>query len=783
MSVAALILSLLDTSSRTVRLIKGGQDAPIAIAELNNQLDNFRAMIIALKGQPLEHHLLQRELQRAEGTLMEISRLLNDHYHNDGSKRSKAISKIKWATKDQMKADKLLRDLSIRTSTLGILLNKDTMTLPGHRDDRGHNSESIIAVMGVTGSGKSRLIQQITQSREVEIGHTLTSATRGVQAYSITVDGRVITLVDTPGFDDTFMTDAQVLEELATWLSTTYKSKRLLSGIIYLHPITDVRMRGSATQSLQIFDRLVGPDSFHNILLVTTMWDLLPDKSVGESREESLRDQFWRPLIERGCITARSLGDRKSALEVMEKVAFDPRMAVTSGAPLTIQKEIVDGHKSLEHTSAGEALARRLDAMEESHRKQINSIESKNKRERNRMQEQIDKLQQEQARLKAGQLTTHDFEKKNVATDIYMRFTAEDFLNLDAPPPYSRSESSRARYFVHSIRKLADFSFQPARVVYESVTLAIKKMLRAKLLPGYTRIEWVCTCGDILYGDYVQRSPGSLQNLATQLKGRLIGNHTTSSGQYDASDMPPPPRAPPSAQLSSQASNQGLGHSASQDSVSNQHGSSPSQSRTSFDMSSTALIQPELASPKWLELCIRSSPDTYLHEEIDIRGKPTDQMFRKDKLAIPPSTMATASVMTRPSVPSPQEAQQYKYAFDPVPMDEPPIDTRTFNHYFHKPHLSDSTETWIKRFPQLQDVSLFHSNEKLAKGWGIEIIEDRNWILIVCVNLASLLLSGGVAGIYAYYMRDSQTAVAIGAWLSAVQMMVVTAFTWQWTGQ
>ena len=102
----------------------------------------------------------------------------------------------------------------------------------------------------------------------------------------MTIGDRIVTLIDTPGFGDTTRTDVEVLEEIIDWLSETYKSKKLLTGIVYVHPITATRMRGSSVRSLEVFSQLVGIDSFHNILLVTTMWDLLSDQAVGLSREE-----------------------------------------------------------------------------------------------------------------------------------------------------------------------------------------------------------------------------------------------------------------------------------------------------------------------------------------------------------------------------------------------------------------------------------------------------------------------------------------------------------------
>ena len=137
--------------------------------------------------------------------------------------------------------------------------------------------------------------------------------------------------------------------------------------------------------------------------------------------------------------------------------------------------------------------------------------------------------------------------------------------------------------------------------------------------------------------------------------------------------------------------------------------------------------------------------------------------------------------MKAPSVPTPDQARTYNYTFTPVPMDEPPIDRRTFNHYFHKPHWADSSETWIRRFPQLVDSSLYYGNEKLAKGWGVEITEDRNWTVFVGVNLLVMVICGGFAGVFARVVGDPQTGVAVGAWATAVQALVVNALFWRWT--
>jgi len=141
----------------------------------------------------------------------------------------------------------------------------------------------------------------------------------------------------------------------------------------------------------------------------------------------------------------------------------------------------------------------------------------------------------------------------------------------------------------------------------------------------------------------------------------------------------------------------------------------------------------------------------------------------------------TVSIMKRQCMPDISDAHQYHYSFDPIPIDELPIDSRTFHHCLQNPHFADPSQAWMKRLPQLHDASLYYKPEKLAKGWGMEITEDRNWSMFVVCNLASLLVSGVVAGLYARFMKDNATGIAICAWLTAVQTLVVSAVFWRWT--
>jgi hypothetical protein len=111
--------------------------------------------------------------------------------------------------------------------------------------------------------------------------------------------------VDTPGFNYTERSDTEILEEIASWTSSTYEDGRLLNGIIYLHRISDPRMEGSALKNLHMFRSLCGPDALHNVLLTTTHWSQVTREN-GERREKELLEtvEFWGTLKAHGAMPA-----------------------------------------------------------------------------------------------------------------------------------------------------------------------------------------------------------------------------------------------------------------------------------------------------------------------------------------------------------------------------------------------------------------------------------------------------------------------------------------------
>ncbi|XXG98512.1 hypothetical protein Hte_004836 [Hypoxylon texense] len=204
--------------------------------------------------------------------------------------------------------------------------------MKGHKQvDMGFHprpSDVVVAVMGMTGSGKST--QEVIAYR---------------CQYSSSVD---IYLIDTPGFDDTNRSDSDILKTIAEWMTRSYINNIKLSGIIYLHRITDTRVQGTAKKNLFMFKKLCGPSAMKNVLLVTTMWENV-QQADGERREIDLVNtpDFWGFMLAEGARIQRHKNTRESAMGLLKNFVQSRKIT------MNIQAEMVHEHKDLDDTEAG----------------------------------------------------------------------------------------------------------------------------------------------------------------------------------------------------------------------------------------------------------------------------------------------------------------------------------------------------------------------------------------------------------------------------------------------
>lgn len=191
--------------------------------------------------------------------------------------------------------------------------------------------------------------------------------TAEVEPFEFELDGYNITLIDTPGFNDTSRSEAEVLTSIANYLDYTYRNPPhlKLNGIIYLQSIMDPRMYGSSLRNLKMFKDLCGENPMKNVVLVTNRWEYA--SSCGEAgkaleKEGELRTKadFWAPLIKRGSDMVcwednyapriqytSAVKDFLSAHDIIRRfINKEPKV-------LQIQTELVEQQRKLIDTTAG----------------------------------------------------------------------------------------------------------------------------------------------------------------------------------------------------------------------------------------------------------------------------------------------------------------------------------------------------------------------------------------------------------------------------------------------
>ena len=279
---------------------------------------------------------------------------------------------------------------------------------------------NIVAVMGITGSGKSTLIGNIT-GQDVRVGHGLESCTTTVHGYEFYLGNMLAVLIDTPGFDDTYKTDTEVLEDIHRWLSLGYRSNVKPKGILFLHKINENRMMGSSLRFLEMFRGLCGDDCMSNVVLVTTMWSEVTAED-GERRERDLCENFWRPMIACGAGVARYdgnntiralldniLGMRSPNLRIVVETEEEGRALGDTSAAQVINRDLIAQKKEFEEE--------RSSIMRE-HAKAISEGNNKMAELMQEHKDELDKRQRDHKRSIEIMARTNEETKKKYAAEM-----------------------------------------------------------------------------------------------------------------------------------------------------------------------------------------------------------------------------------------------------------------------------------------------------------------------------------------------------------------------------
>jgi hypothetical protein len=190
---------------------------------------------------------------------------------------------------------------------------------------------------------------RVLRSRSRLLTKPFNAASPSIQAYTFRRKEYHILLLDTPGFDDANKPDIILLEEFVEYLRKISRRGLRLSGIIYFHRINNNRMYGSAQKNLQLLTKICGDQFLRHVHLCTTMWSHI-DKEVGDSREEQLKSEFWKDLIDNGAMVERFDGSHESAIAIIDNSL---RRASADNTILGIQLESINEQKPLSETEAG----------------------------------------------------------------------------------------------------------------------------------------------------------------------------------------------------------------------------------------------------------------------------------------------------------------------------------------------------------------------------------------------------------------------------------------------
>ncbi|KAJ2916075.1 hypothetical protein MD484_g4342, partial [Candolleomyces efflorescens] len=273
--------------------------------------------------------------------------------------------------------------------------------------------------MGQTGSGKSTFVNNVLKihhgadgqnaptsdgfkSCTVQLAHYIVPLLPEWQTqYKLDAERRVV-LVDTPGFDDTSVSDSEILRRIAVWLAASYNLDMKVAGIVYVHPIYPNRMTRNDCSNVKVFRNICGEGGLSKVVLATTRWDICPPET-GDKREGELVANFWTNLLidpkatqgkdsppnrqaEQGRAQMMRLHDSKEgAQRIVERILEGVSDTDLDSGILNIQDQLMKMGKKFQQTDAAVELRKKLlDLLKESG---SSSSESRRERLRSLMQQ------------------------------------------------------------------------------------------------------------------------------------------------------------------------------------------------------------------------------------------------------------------------------------------------------------------------------------------------------------------------------------------------------------
>ncbi|KZP06255.1 hypothetical protein FIBSPDRAFT_876710 [Athelia psychrophila] len=203
--------------------------------------------------------------------------------------------------------NQLLRQLGTFSGRLRAILSNTAQKRKPQK--RAAGDDIFIAVMGLSGAGNSSFVNKALGRVACPVGDPeepgLKPITVKIQAHQRghpNGSGRNIVFIDTPGIGGEYEAVNDVLWGVQGWLADKYQGNVLLTGILFMHRITDNRAprAGAADMggTIQV-NAPCGRIGLRNVVLVPTMCDVVEEATITE-RVADLRKNFWSDKISGG---------------------------------------------------------------------------------------------------------------------------------------------------------------------------------------------------------------------------------------------------------------------------------------------------------------------------------------------------------------------------------------------------------------------------------------------------------------------------------------------------
>ncbi|KAL9599472.1 MAG: hypothetical protein Q9219_003811 [cf. Caloplaca sp. 3 TL-2023] len=329
-----------------------------------------------------------------------------------------------------------------------------------------------------------------------------------------------------------------------------------------------------------------------------------------------------------------------------------------------------------------------------------------------------------------------------------------------------------------------------------------RTIIRPPIPSGHERVERSCSCGEMLWSDFVFKDSGSAIDFARWLE------HPEQQSNGHPSHHTPIDLGP---------------HSTPQPTGQRQNGTPTTLQLTSTVAQARSLpIQTPVncSSPRkerYLELCINTgeydialaeihitTPETkitsdgQLFEEIRTQYNKHRGFLRSHRWSLfRPAEFCLEDgdvgiLQTPLSLPSETDilhSRSWEFCPCPCPLKEPPpIPTNVFLHHFNSTR-THPRNTWLNRLPKKLDKSIHHRCEGphigwQALGWGIHIIEGPNKKAVLAMNVMLVLVSLVGAVVWSVLKGDVQGGFGIGGFaVASVSVLIWTGMSHGAVGQ